>query len=103
MKSRRAMLRSIPRSRSEFFIESIYDRCKHRVKPAHSVHAILGDRWGSWAMQNTRLMSCAFAILIAMGVVLLAGGRAIGDPGSSVKEFPAVRGDRTSGWLAQTR
>ena len=54
-------------------------------------------------MRNTRLMSCAFAILIAAGVVLLAGGRAIGDPASSVKEFAAVRGDRTSGWLAQTR
>ena len=45
----------------------------------------------------------AFAVLVAAGAALLVGPGAVGDPASGVKEFPAVRGDRTSGWLAQTR
>ncbi len=54
-------------------------------------------------MSTTGPMSRAFAMFIAAGAALLAGRGAIGDPALSVNEFAAVRGDRTSGWLAQTR
>src|SRR5580692_10782757 len=54
-------------------------------------------------MPNPRPMFRTIAILVAAGVVPLAGIDAIGNPNPAVKEFAAVRGDRTSGWLAQTR
>jgi gamma-glutamyltranspeptidase/glutathione hydrolase len=43
------------------------------------------------------------AIAVAAAAVLLAGVAASAEPNPGVKEFSAVRGDRTSGWLAQTR
>jgi gamma-glutamyltranspeptidase / glutathione hydrolase len=54
-------------------------------------------------MPNSRPMFRTLAILVAASVVPLAGTDAIGNPNPAVKEFSAVRGDRTSGWLAQTR
>jgi Gamma-glutamyltranspeptidase len=54
-------------------------------------------------MPNPRPMFRTIAILVAASVVPLAGIDAIGSPNPGVKEFSAVSGDRTSGWLAQTR
>jgi gamma-glutamyltranspeptidase/glutathione hydrolase len=54
-------------------------------------------------LTTTRLTSRAFAVLVAAGAALLAATAAVGDPGAGIKEFTALRGDRTSGWLAQTR
>jgi gamma-glutamyltranspeptidase/glutathione hydrolase len=54
-------------------------------------------------MPNPRPMFRTIAILVAASVVPLAGTDAIGNPNPGVKEFSAVSGDRTSGWLAQTR
>jgi gamma-glutamyltranspeptidase / glutathione hydrolase len=54
-------------------------------------------------MPKPRPMFRAVAILVAAGVVPLTGIDAIGNPNPGVKEFSAVPGDRTSGWLAQTR
>ncbi len=45
----------------------------------------------------------AVAIVVAAGATLLAAAAACADPSAAVKEFAAVRGDRTSGWLAQSR
>jgi gamma-glutamyltranspeptidase / glutathione hydrolase len=54
-------------------------------------------------MPKPRPMFRTIAILVAAGVVPLIGIDAIGNPNPGVKEFSAVPGDRTSGWLAQTR
>jgi gamma-glutamyltranspeptidase / glutathione hydrolase len=54
-------------------------------------------------MSKPRPMPRAIQTLLAACALLLAGGDAISDPNPGVGEFPAVRGDRTSGWLAQTR
>jgi gamma-glutamyltranspeptidase/glutathione hydrolase len=54
-------------------------------------------------MPNQRPMFRTIAIFLAASVVPLAGIDAIGNPNPAVKEFSAERGDRTSGWLAQTR
>jgi gamma-glutamyltranspeptidase / glutathione hydrolase len=43
------------------------------------------------------------AMVVCASLVLFAGLNARGDPSSGATEFAAVRGDRTSGWLAQTR
>src|ERR1700728_4765789 len=54
-------------------------------------------------MLNPRPMFCTVAVLVAASVVPMAARDAIGNPNPAAKEFSAVRGDRTSGWLAQTR
>ena len=54
-------------------------------------------------MPNPRPMFRTVAVVVSAGVILFAGIDAIAGPSSGVKEFSAVRGDRTSGWLAQTR
>ena len=48
------------------------------------------------------LLHVIFAI-VAASAVLLSSLDAVGDPNPGGKEFAAVRGDRTSGWLAQSR
>jgi gamma-glutamyltranspeptidase/glutathione hydrolase len=47
--------------------------------------------------------AAAVAVAVAAAAVLLAGAAAAADPNPAVAEFSAVRGDRSSGWLAQTR
>jgi gamma-glutamyltranspeptidase/glutathione hydrolase len=54
-------------------------------------------------MPNPRPTPRNIAILAAASAALLAGRGAVGDPNAAIKEFAAVRGDRTSGWLAQSR
>ena len=45
----------------------------------------------------------AVALAVSVSAVLLAGVDASAGPPPAAKEFAAARGDRTSGWLAQTR
>ena len=55
-------------------------------------------------MPNRILVFRTIAVLVSAGAALLAGAGASGEPSPpAAKEFSAVRGDRTSGWLAQTR
>ena len=54
-------------------------------------------------MPNPSRMSHTIFTIVAASVVSLAGVGAFGDPNPGGKEFAAERGDRTSGWLAQTR
>src|SRR4030081_2952979 len=51
---------------------------------------------------NYRCLSNAAAVAIFTSTTLLAGLDAVGTE-APVKDFAAVRGDRTGGWLAQTR
>jgi gamma-glutamyltranspeptidase / glutathione hydrolase len=60
-------------------------------------------RNGSSSMMHRRRLSRNIAIAFSACVTLLAGLDANAGSGASVKEFTAVRGDRTSGWLPQTR
>jgi gamma-glutamyltranspeptidase/glutathione hydrolase len=54
-------------------------------------------------MLNPRRLFLTIAIIISAGVLPLAGRGAATAPVAGAKDFAAVRGDRTSGWLAQTR
>ena len=54
-------------------------------------------------MLNPRRLFLAIALLGSAGVLPLAGRGAAPAPDAGVKGFAAARGDRTSGWLAQTR
>jgi gamma-glutamyltranspeptidase/glutathione hydrolase len=54
-------------------------------------------------MPQPRLVSRSIVIVLSAGAALLDASGAIGEPGPSVMKFAAVRGDRTGGWLAQTR
>jgi gamma-glutamyltranspeptidase / glutathione hydrolase len=54
-------------------------------------------------MLNPRRMFLTIAIIVSAGVLPLAGRGAATAPVAGARNFAAVRGDRTSGWLAQTR
>jgi gamma-glutamyltranspeptidase/glutathione hydrolase len=51
---------------------------------------------------NHRCLSTAAAVAILAGMMPAAGSDAVGAE-AAVKDFAAVRGDRTGGWLPQTR
>src|ERR1700693_5836120 len=55
---------------------------------------------GIW--MNCRRFSTATAVAIVTCMTLFAGREAAGTE-APVKDFAAVRGDRTTGWLPQTR
>jgi gamma-glutamyltranspeptidase / glutathione hydrolase len=54
-------------------------------------------------MHNRRHLFRAAAVIGCMSAALLAATDAVGYADAAAKEFSAPRGDRTSGWLAQTR
>ena len=54
-------------------------------------------------MFNPRRLIRTAAIVVCAGAALFIGAGAMSASDQGVKDFAAVRGDRTSGWLAQTR
>jgi gamma-glutamyltranspeptidase/glutathione hydrolase len=61
------------------------------------------SRIGSYSMFNPRRLIRTAATVVSAGAALFVGTGAMSAPDTGAKDFAAVRGDRTSGWLAQTR